>query len=484
MVGSPHPGARGCSCRLLRSLARYKSIAPAILELELCEQLVFLLDDNHSGIIREASAALSQLAGWFHFSNVIVSTKVLHHVLVLLESPNPKTRKWVCELVGHLASREYMAPAILKLNIPVHLVSLLGDEDYVVRWATYALSQIARWVDGAKGVVDAKALDYVLRLLESPNLETRTWACYLTASLASHESTAPAILKLNPSMQLVSSLGDEGYIVRQAIYALSRIARWPDGAKAVVDAKVLDHVHRLLKSPNPYTRRWACGLAGQLALHESTAPATLNLNPSVQLVSLLGDEDSFSRATYALTQIARWVDGAKAVVDAKALDHILTLLQSPNPYIRTCACELTGNLASHESTAPAILKLNPSVQLVSLLGDENSDSLVPWVTLSQIARWVNGAKAVVDAKALDHVLALLDSPIPSARKWACELLGNLVKHRYPGRDLQASRKTRQPRAHRAGHFEVESLDAARKSLTQTCDTCKCSVCARAKGVQG
>ncbi|KAJ7850060.1 armadillo-type protein [Mycena olivaceomarginata] len=246
----------------------------------------------------------------------------------------------------------------------------LGKHSDVIREATYALSRIALRVDGAKGVVDTKVLDYVLRLLESPNPGARRWACYLAANLASHEFTALAILKLNPSVQLVSLLGDEDSLVCPAMCALSQITRWEDGAKAAVDAKVLDYVLPLLESPNQETQRWTCVLTGHLACHGSTAPAILKLNISVLLVSLLGDEDS--QAAYTLTQITQWEDGAKAVVDAKTLDHVLPLLESPNQEIRRWTCTLTGDLARHGSTAPAILKLNISVLLVSLLGDEDS----------------------------------------------------------------------------------------------------------------
>jgi hypothetical protein len=152
----------------------------------------------------------------------------------------------------------------------------------------------------------------------------------------------------------------------------------------VVDAKVLDHVLALLKSPNPDTQRWACELTGNLARHGSTTPGILKLNPSMQLVSLLGwacivfssmpfswiisDEDYLvRRATYALSQITRWEEGAEGVVDTRALDYVLPLLESPNADIRRWACALTGNLASHESTAPAILQLKPILQLESLL---------------------------------------------------------------------------------------------------------------------
>ncbi|KAJ7355589.1 armadillo-type protein [Mycena albidolilacea] len=305
MLESPDPQARSCSCRLLRSLARYKSIAPAVLELEPYEQLVFLLDDKHSGVIREATAALTRLSRWVDGAKGVVDANALDHVLRLLESPNPDTRESASELVGRVARHESTAPAVLKLNPSVQLVSSLGNE---FPEATYALSQITRWEDGAKAVVDAKALDHVLRLLQSPNLHIRAWACVLTANLAFHESTAPAIFKLNPSVQLVSLLGDTNY---RATAALSRIARWVDGAKSVVDAKVLDHVLPLLESPHPDGRRWACDLVKELASHEATAPAILQLKPIPQLESLLQDPHPpiHDSAISALEAIRQWPDG-------------------------------------------------------------------------------------------------------------------------------------------------------------------------------
>ncbi|KAJ7880295.1 armadillo-type protein [Mycena olivaceomarginata] len=277
----------------------------------------------------------------------------------------------------------------------------------------YTLSEIVQWLDGAKGMVGAKALDHVPRLLESPNPDTRRWACELMGNLAFHESTALAMLKLNPSTQLVSLLGENS----RATYTLSQIARWVDGAKAVVDARAPDHVLLLLKSPNPDTQRWACEPTGNLALHESTVPAILKLKPCVRLVSLLGNESCTEVAVYALSQIAQWPDGAKAVVDAKALDHILTLLQSFDPCTREWACELTGNLALHESTAPTILQLNIPARLMSLLGDQDSVVYRAAYALSQIAQRRDGTKAVFDAKVLDHGLPLLKSPNSFARGW-------------------------------------------------------------------
>jgi HEAT repeat protein len=48
--------------------------------------------------------------------------------------------------------------------------------------------------------------------------------------------------------------------------------------------------------------------------------------------------------------------------------------------------------------------------------------------LFQIAQWPNGAQDIVDANALDHVLALLQSPSPDIRKRTCKLVGRLADH--------------------------------------------------------
>ncbi|KAJ7850012.1 armadillo-type protein [Mycena olivaceomarginata] len=319
MLGSPDPRARICSCQLLRNLAWFKSTAPAVLELKLCEQLVFLLDDNNSGVI--------------------------------------------CV-------------------------------------ATNTLSQITQWVDGVKGVVDAKALDHVLRLLESPNLDTREWACVLTRNVALHKSTAPAILNLNPSVQFVSLLGGEYH--RQALDIIRKnygnplttviletyvsYFRWDYVSWASTKAAILSELADRTVSSEVE--------AANLARFESTAPAVLELKLCEQLVFLLDDNDYsgvICEATYTLARLSRWVDGAKDVVDAKALDHVLRLLESPKSITREWACYLTGNLASHEATAPTILQLKPIPQLESLLQDPHPrirDKAIS--ALEAIRQWPDG----------------------------------------------------------------------------------------------
>ncbi|KAJ7830063.1 armadillo-type protein [Mycena olivaceomarginata] len=327
MLESPHPRARSCSCRLLRSLARYKSIAPAVLELEPCEQLVFLLDNKHSGVICDATATLTYLSGWVDGAMGMVDAKVLDHVLGLLESPNPDTRESASKLVGNLACHESTAPAVLKLNHSVHLVSLLSGEYH------------------------RQALDIIGKNRGSPLttaiLETYTlyfcWDYVLWATKAT----------------ILSELAD-------------RAESSEVEAHAVVDSHVFPHIVPMLESPHPQAWSCLCRLLRSLAQYKSIAPAVLELEPCEQLVFLLDNKHSgvICDATATLTYLSGWVDGAMGMVDAKVLDHVLRLLESPNPDTRESASKLVGNLACHESTAPAVLKLNHSVHLVSLLSGE------------------------------------------------------------------------------------------------------------------
>ncbi|KAF8196673.1 hypothetical protein K438DRAFT_1967689 [Mycena galopus ATCC 62051] len=132
----------------------------------------------------------------------------------------------------------------------------------------FAFSQIAQGADRAKGVVGATgkavvgaiALRDVLQSLESPDPHVRTWVCELMGTLPG-----------------------------------------------------------LLESPDPHVLRWTCELIGTLVCKEAAISAILELKPCVRLVSLSMDEDLMvnQAATYALSQIARWVDGARAVAEAE-----------------------------------------------------------------------------------------------------------------------------------------------------------------------
>jgi hypothetical protein len=58
-------------------------------------------------------------------------------------------------------------------------------------------------------------------------------------------------------------------------------------ARAVVNSPVFNYIAQMLGSPDAGARVSSCRLLGNLAYHECTAPAVLELKPCERLVSLL-----------------------------------------------------------------------------------------------------------------------------------------------------------------------------------------------------
>jgi hypothetical protein len=72
-------------------------------------------------------------------------------------------------------------------------------------------------------------------------------------------------------------------------------------------------------------------------------------------------------AASALSGISKDLNGAKAVIDANALDFIPDLLQSPNSQVRKSACFMLGRLARHGFAVESVLAATPCARLVALL---------------------------------------------------------------------------------------------------------------------
>ncbi|KAJ7926258.1 armadillo-type protein [Mycena leptocephala] len=478
---------RNWACEILGILMRNESTAAAVLPSTPCMALVSFLNDKdiRTDIVINTLCEISQ---WADGGQLLVAARVLDHVLGLLSSPSPHTRRCTCKMLGNLVRHESTVAAVLGLNPCAHLVQLLRDNDpLVVKNATFAISVICGspeleiitapdteiqsrtsedrerlWLaailkssfpyprhgsipsptktiflkevgvriipeEDARAVADSLVLQSNLidELFESSDGEVRRMTCNLLSHLAQHEYAA-AIVGVKACVRLVSILHDEA-INDRAIYALSELSKWPDGARAAVDAKVLEYTQELLDSPDPHLRRWTCQMLGHLARHKSTAVAVLVSEPSVRLVSLLSDEDEVIEASiYALCGITRWQEGAEISVDAKAVECAQKLLRLPNIQIKRSTLQMVGNLAAQESTVAAVLPLESSV--VPLLRHKESDiRRYAAYVLYVITQWPEYGQTTVHSETLACLLDLLDSSDASVRSWICCMLGNIVR---------------------------------------------------------
>ncbi|KAJ7722353.1 armadillo-type protein [Mycena metata] len=225
--------------------------------------------------------------------------------------------------------------------------------------------------------------------------------------------------------------GDNAVVVEGACYALARISRDLDGAKAVVKAGALETVQSLLISPPAGVRRWTSKMLAELAFHPSMRRAVVTAEPCPQLVALLVDDNAVvvEEVCHALSHISHDMDGARAVVGAGGLEIVQHLLASQYTEIRRYTCLTLGRLASHSSTRGVVVAAQPCPRLVALLGDDNADTVEgAYYALSQISRNLDGATAVVEAGALGTVQNLFTSPPAGVRRWTSEMLVGLAFH--------------------------------------------------------
>ncbi|KAJ6542886.1 armadillo-type protein [Mycena capillaripes] len=319
--------------------------------------------DEDVNVVIGATCALFKAARTPKGAQATLQAGVLTHLAHLLESNNVDVRLWACRFITNFGSHDMVLPDLLELKPCVLLAYLLrreGDIDVMVA-AMSALVNITQPLEGALACVEVEVVTCCIREIPeklgvmgwksisgnpiirlptqvfSSGFETSISAffqshCQIMGNLAFYEATASAILEFELSGYLVALLtwdarSDE--LITQAIRALTLIARvTEDGARAVFDANVLDHVPELLECPNIRIRTWTCHLVAYLTQYDHERTTAL----SERLISCMKHEDGDLNefTAFALYRVTLRRSGAQAALDGKVSDHILKLLESPN----------------------------------------------------------------------------------------------------------------------------------------------------------
>ncbi|KAJ6612541.1 armadillo-type protein [Mycena sp. CBHHK59/15] len=335
---------------------------------------------------------------------------------------------------GHVTCwHKTLTGAILEVKPCAQLVSLALHYNILVpTHAISAMANISNHLDGAHTVVDAHALDLVPQLLDSPAEVVLQHTCKMLAQIAQHKTLTGAILDVKPCVQLVSLALHHNILVQTyAICALAKISNHLDGAHTVVDAHALDLVPQLLDSPAEEVLQCTCDMLAQIAWYKTLTGAVLDVKPCAQLVSLALHHNIIVQylAIYALASYSRQQDGAHTVVDARALDLVPQLLDSPAEEVLQCTCDMLAQIAWYKTLTGAILDVKPCAQLVSLALHQNISVQANAIdALACISRQLDGACAVVDAHALDLVPHLLDLDKYLMQTQLCEMIGHIACH--------------------------------------------------------
>ncbi|KAJ7448805.1 armadillo-type protein [Mycena latifolia] len=418
------PEVRSRSCSMLARLASHPDTVTVILSiLNPCVQLVSLLRDGAADVSASAASALRQITHLPQGAQATVDANILDHVEELLQSPRAMVRRQTCDMLSQLASHESTTIAVLRANCCLHLVSLLRDANpLVVAGAAGALHCISKSPAGRKAVIQADVAARLLELLGSSSVQVQMQTCKIMAELARDESTAVAVLAVPPCIKLVSLFRDDNSdVMKSATEALYWIATSRGGARAAINANILDGLADLLDSRDDVMQRRIIDMLEQLAYQQPKSAAV------VQLVTLL--RRGYLNAIKVLGSICITIDGAQAAVDANVLQFVGELLNWPNAELQRWTCEFLGHLATHENTADAIFNAKLFPQLGSLLRHEDPDVVESANgALCQIAQSSRGVEGMVDANILAYVAELLASSNANIRDDMAFILGCVAHH--------------------------------------------------------
>ncbi|KAJ7479289.1 armadillo-type protein [Mycena latifolia] len=422
LLGSPDAGVRASTCAIMTGLSRHKSSMTALLVVNPCPRLLSLLRDENLGVIGWAAEALYRIAESPGGAQAVLSAGVLEFAPTLLESPSPGVRRWGCAIFGVLARNQYTAMTILATQPCMKLVSLLRDtNDTVIEGAVYALCEIAGSAEGAQAVIHANVYNHLAKLVASPNLGVRKWTRTMSEKLVHQKTTTlPFARQLVALLRYGDSKGDSE-IIKSATRALYWVTRSsPEAAQALVDANVLDCINDLLENESQKSRSWApgwiCEILREVGRHDITL--AVNLYQCERLVSLVRDKNPgvIERATCALWCISRSPEGAQAIVNANFLACVDGLLESRDSEVLQWTCETLGCMARQRSTMTVVLAVKPCRKIVYLLNAIHLEVFQSAAkALCNIAQWADGAQASIEAKLLDCIPELLESPNPEVR---------------------------------------------------------------------
>ncbi|KAJ7276056.1 hypothetical protein C8J57DRAFT_1224188 [Mycena rebaudengoi] len=188
---------------------------------------------------------LSHLARCEPSAVAIVEVNILNLVEKLLRSYPLDLYEYIFPMLESLVSHKSTATTVLDMHLYDLLATLWGfskssSEDlHKILQSTPAasvvklLACIARWREGAEGIVTARSLDNIRAGFNSLNIEIRLSTCKLLRALVGHESTVQAVLAIVPREDIVA-------LARGVTTLLSSEPFYRLGSPALRQAQALD----------------------------------------------------------------------------------------------------------------------------------------------------------------------------------------------------------------------------------------------------
>ncbi|KAJ7276053.1 armadillo-type protein [Mycena rebaudengoi] len=320
----------------------------------------------------------------------VVEANVLTSVEKLLRSRPTAPYRSIFRLLENLVSHEATAMAVVRM-LPLDLLGTFWRESFEDTAPIDVLaSQLEVLVTTKllsaqhKATAEATCGSLVALVCDSDMPQVVDGALRLL-SCAPHLKFPPVTTGVSIEAKLLDHIVDmldtpspDGWRYMSIFQMLSNLVLHGSTAAAVVEANMMEHLGKQLKSPTAILSEQLFGTLHYLLSHESTATAVLDMGLYDLLMTLWSEDPQGRKRTpsgavitssviHLLTCMARRRDGAEGVVTAaKCLESICEGFQSSNRYLRLLTCELLRELVGHESMVQAVVAIVPREDIVAV----------------------------------------------------------------------------------------------------------------------
>ncbi|KAJ7276002.1 hypothetical protein C8J57DRAFT_1590312 [Mycena rebaudengoi] len=448
---------------ILENLACYESTAMAVVRI-----LPLDLLGTHWRKSFEDTAPIDVLASRVE---VLVTTKLLsaQHkataeatsgslVAIFCDSDIPQVvdgTLWLLSRAPHINFPPVTTGVSVEAKLLDHIVDMLKASN-MAKWHYLVIFQILSHLafhneSNAIAVVEANVLTSVEKLLRSRPTELYRHIFPMLVSIASHESTATAVLNMR-LYNLLATLWQYVSYPFSIIPEFFNVIQWRDGAEGVVATKALDNVLNGLHSLDHWIQLSTCRLLRALVGHESTVQAVVAIVPREDISALAlrlskWDNDIRECAVATLQKLdatLEIIDGnwhhpagthikfppvtSGASQEAKLLDHLSDILEdadasTPKRHYRWIIKIIWPSSEFSPSTCLGRACVNMAADPHQATAEATCGSLVALVCDSDMPQVVDGALC---AKLLDHIVNMLEAP--NIAKWCYLVIFQILSH--------------------------------------------------------
>ncbi|KAG8808228.1 Vacuolar protein 8 [Serendipita sp. 399] len=246
------------------------------------------------------------------------------------------------------------------------------------RGASAALGNLSVNDENRLLIVKLGALEYLLPLLDSPNIDVQCNAVGIITNLASHEENKAKIATsriLTPLIRLASS--DDMRVQRNAIGALLNLTHTHECRTQLVAADAIPLLASRLSSPDEGVQYYCVTSLSNIAVDSDNRQAMEPISSTMiqKLVELMSSPIARikSQTALLLRNLANEDKFQADIVEAGGLTPLLRFIRSEDPVLVLSAIGCLHNLSLNSQNVSALMKAGLPESLVELLSDVDNE---------------------------------------------------------------------------------------------------------------